>query len=117
MKPQTYTQNIYDRWLLFLCKAYVFAVPIAFIIAQYLANLYDRKYPPVHPTTYFEDQLAQRIIGKEVVERLCIIKYGYVFCLVVFVFYAIKARNDGDRTAFGNAMVFLLVTIISIIFF
>ena len=84
-KSQIVKLNRSDRWLVFLCKSYVFAVPIAFIIAQYLANLYDRAHPPAHPTNYYEDQMAGRIVVKEVAEKLRLIVCGYFFCLMVFL--------------------------------
>ena len=105
------------HWIAFLSKAYIIAVPAALLICQFIGNDVQANKPYKQNNSQWDARLQARVIEEENAKIFRLIETVYVMCLVVLVRTAIFAVSKRDKNEFRITLIFMVLTVISMIVF
>lgn len=102
-------------WIMLPFKAYIVAVPIFVLICQFLENnvLADKS----NSLSYWDARRLAKIAGGEWAKIFGVIELGYITCLLVLFFNMIFAGFRRKRSETRNALVFIILGVISMCVF
>ena len=92
------------HWVVFPFKAYVFAVPIAILIARYSNR-----------TPLGKSLLEDRIIRDECGKVMDGLQLGYVLCIVILLSSALFAAKAGIRVEAYHSVTFAVLAVLSLL--